>query len=82
MHTSDEVRLRHMLDAASEAASRVTETGRAQLPELPWVEIVGMRNRLIHAYWDTDLDIVWKTASDEMPVLVAMLEPLVPPARE
>lgn len=106
MHASDAVRLRHMLDAASEAAfsvqerrrsdldedrhlarslvkpieivgeaaSQVTETGRAQLPDIPWAEIVGMRNRLIHACWDMDLDIVWKTAGDEMPVLAAKLE--------
>lgn len=114
MLKSDEVRLRHMLDAVSEAgssvrgrqrgdlvadrhlarslvklieivgeaASRVSETQRAQLPDIPWVEIVGMRNRLIHAYWDIDLDIVWKTAADEMPVLVATLEPLLPSANE
>lgn len=114
MHKSDEVRLRHMLDAASEAvssvrerqrgdieedrhlarslvklieivgeaAARISETGREQLPDIPWIEIIGMRNRLIHAYWDIDLDIVWKTAAEEMPVLVAMLEPLVPPVKE
>ncbi len=71
-----------MLDAASEAAARISETRRAQLPDIPWAEIVAMRNRLIHAYWEIDLDIVWKTAADEMAVLVAMLEPLVPPASE
>jgi len=41
-----------------------------------------MRNPLIHAYWEIDLDIVWKMPADEMPVLAAILEPLVPPASE
>ena len=71
-----------MLDAASEAAARISETGRAQLPDIPWAEIVAMRKRLIHACWEIDLDIVWKTPADEMPGLVAMLEPLVPPSSE
>ena len=71
-----------LIEIVGEAAARISETGRAQLPDIPWAEIVAMRNRLIHAYWEIDLDIVWKTAADEMPVLVAMLEPLVPPASE
>ena len=114
MRKDDEIRLRHMLDAAREAASsvrerqrsdldgdrhlarslvklieivgeaaaQVSESGRAQLPDIPWAKIVGMRNRLVHAYWDINLDIVWKTACEEMPDLVTMLEPLVSPTQE
>ena len=38
-----------------------------------------MRNRLVHAYFDVDLRLVWDTARDDLPVLIARLEPLVAP---
>ena len=37
-----------------------------------------MRNRLIHAYFDVNLDIVWRTVQEDLPGLIALLEPLVP----
>jgi len=109
MTKSDEVRLRHMLDAArealgfaagrsradldsdrmlvlslvksieivGEAASKVSEETRREHPTLPWIDIVGMRNRLIHAYYDVDLDRVWDTLNADLPPLVAELEKIV-----
>jgi hypothetical protein len=47
--------------------------GRAH-PEIPWVVIVAMRNRLIHAYFDVDLDRVWDTVVDDLPPLIARLD--------
>ena len=38
-----------------------------------------MRNRIVHAYFDIDLRLVWETVDSDLPVLVAQLEPLVPP---
>ena len=62
-----------------EAASRVSEAAREQLPAVPWDEIIGMRNRLIHAYFDVNLDIVWETVQNDVPRLISLIEPLVPP---
>ena len=47
--------------------------------DIPWREIVGMRNRLVHDYFDIDLPLVWDTVRYDLPDLVARLEPLVPP---
>lgn len=101
----DEVRLRHMLDAArdalsfargrdrndldgdrqfvlalvqcvqmvGEAAARVSEKTRSKLPDLPWAAIVGMRNRLVHGYYDIDHDEVWSTVTNDLPPLVETL---------
>jgi uncharacterized protein with HEPN domain len=56
------------------AASRVSSDCRAQYSEIPWPDIVAMRNRLIHAYFDINLDIVWHTITEELPPLVSELE--------
>jgi uncharacterized protein with HEPN domain len=105
MQQADIIRLRHMLDAATEiglfmtgqthqslsdnrmlllsvakslevigeAASKVTAEARGELPAMPWAEIVAMRNRLIHAYFDIDVDVVWSTVNDDLPPLQQLL---------
>ena len=62
------------IEIIGEAAGRVTPRGRAQYQTIPWVDIIGMRNRLIHAYFDVDLDRVWDTISDDLPPLISELE--------
>jgi uncharacterized protein with HEPN domain len=62
------------LEVIGEAASQVSAEGRAMLPQVPWRNIVGMRNRLIHAYFNINLNIVWSTAVDDLPLLLAELE--------
>ncbi len=93
MDSADEVRLRHMLDAAQEALSFVHGLARSDLDEnrmlvlsltkeveiigeaahrisvdtrdnlqsIPWADVIGMRHRLIHAYFDINLDVLWQT---------------------
>lgn len=105
----DEVRLRHMLDAAleiqqyvqssrredldrdrklvhslvrlleiiGEAASQVSQELRSSVPEIPWTVIIGMRNRLIHAYFSINLDVVWSTSTKDITLLVAELDKLL-----
>lgn len=112
MHKDDEIRLRHMLDAAreatsfvrdsarsdlntnrqlvlalvknieifGEAATKITESTRRSLSELPWEEIIRMRHRLVHEYFDINLDIVWNTAQEELPELIVLLESAISPA--
>jgi uncharacterized protein with HEPN domain len=62
------------IEIVGEAATQTTEEGRRQIPELPWASIVAMRNRLVHAYFDIDLDRVWSTITDDLPPLIAILE--------
>jgi len=68
-----------LIEIVGEAATRVSEPARRRLPEMPWERIVGMRNRLVHAYFDVNLDIVWKTVREDLPALIALLESAIPP---
>lgn len=62
------------IEIVGEAASRVSPPTRATLPAIPWSQIVRMRNRLIHAYFNVDLDIVWDVVSHDLPPLIRELE--------
>jgi uncharacterized protein with HEPN domain len=113
MRKDDEIRLRHMLDAAREAISfaggrtradldrdrmlvlslvkdieiigeaayQIAETTRDELSAIPWADIIGMRHRLVHAYFDINLNVLWRTVQDDLPALVAQMEPLLPPEK-
>jgi uncharacterized protein with HEPN domain len=63
------VRAVEIIGITGEAASRVSSGGRAALPTVPWSNSVGMRNRLIHAYFGVDLDILWNTVTEALPPL-------------
>jgi uncharacterized protein with HEPN domain len=63
-----------LIEIVGEAASRVSEDGKVRLPEAPWQDIVGMRNRIVHAYFDIDLDIVWLTVVKFLPDLILLLK--------
>ena len=65
------------IEIIGEAAARVSTSTRESAPDVPWSAIVGMRNRLVHAYFDVDADLVWKTISVELPALKARLQNLV-----
>jgi uncharacterized protein with HEPN domain len=52
---------------------------RVAHPEIPWPEIIGMRHRLVHGYFEVDLQKVWDTVRNDLPTPIAKLEPLVPP---
>lgn len=66
------------IEIIGEAAYRVSPDGRDQAPELPWEDMVAMRHRLVHAYFDINLDILWKTTQEDLPPLVATLEQVIP----
>jgi len=65
------------IEVLGEAASRVGPELRATKPEIPWQQMVSTRNRLIHAYFDMDMDIVWTTVTQSIPDLVPMLESIL-----
>ena len=66
------------IEIMGEAAAKVTPKTREELSQIPWSNIIGMRNRLIHAYYDINLDILWKTVTEDLPPLIAELEKIVP----
>lgn len=68
----------HQLLVIGEATKRLSEPFRARHPNLPWKLMAGMRDQLIHAYEDVDLEEVWKTATVEIPQLLPALEALAP----
>jgi uncharacterized protein with HEPN domain len=65
------------VEIIGEAASKVTEETRELIHEIPWSDITAMRNRLIHGYFDINLDIVWNTITDDLPHLISILDKIV-----
>lgn len=65
------------VEVFGEAAAKISASAKSSSPELPWPQIVATRNRLIHAYFDIDCDILWKTATEEIPALVPCLQKLI-----
>jgi len=67
----------HALQIAGEAAARVSAETRAECPGIPWATMIGMRHRLVHAYFDINFDILWTTAVEAAPALLAQVQPLL-----
>ncbi len=70
------------LETIGEAASRVSPEARQRASTIPGEDIVGMRNRLIHGYFDVNLDIVWETVSHDIPALIADIDKISGPAEK
>lgn len=70
------------LEVIGEAAGRVSTKFTLDHPEIPWREIVSMRNRLIHEYARVRLDVVWQAVQEDIPVLIDRIAPIVPPEEE
>ena len=68
--------LARLLEITGEAANRVSEKTRQENPTIPWAQVIGMRNRLIHGYDVVDEDILWKTITEDLPSLIESLERL------
>lgn len=67
------------LGIVGEAAGRVSAEFQAEHANIAWREMVALRNRLIHEYLQVNLTVVWRTVRDDLPRLIADLEPLAPP---
>ncbi|MBM3811242.1 MAG: DUF86 domain-containing protein [Acidimicrobiia bacterium] len=61
------------IEIIGEAATQISEELRGSSPEIPWAKIKGMRNRLIHAYSDVNVDLIWSTVVSDLPQLVRAL---------
>ncbi|SPD72233.1 conserved hypothetical protein [uncultured Desulfobacterium sp.] len=67
------------MEIVGEAASNISKECRNNSRQIPWPDIIGMRNRLIHGYYDINLNILWKTVIEDLPPLIVELEKIVPP---
>lgn len=65
------------IEIIGEAAGRVSPETRSAITGIPWVEVVGMRNRLIHGYSQVNRDIVWNTTVNALPALIEAIEVVV-----
>ena len=65
------------IEILGEAASQISEEVQSTQTAIPWRAIIGMRNRLIHAYFDINTEIVWQTVTQEIPALLPHLQALV-----
>lgn len=59
-----------------EAASAISTQTKAQV-SLPWKEVIGMRNQLIHAYFEINHKIIWMTVTEDIPKLISALEKIL-----
>lgn len=69
--------LRHLIQIIGEAARRVSPEYRDTHPEIPWKDIVGMRSKIVHDYFDVDENAVWETVTQELPTLVRQLKKII-----
>jgi uncharacterized protein with HEPN domain len=65
------------VEIIGEAAARLTMDLRNKHPQIPWAQIVAMRNRLVHVYFDIDTDQVWLALTEDLPVLVDLIEKIL-----
>jgi uncharacterized protein with HEPN domain len=76
--------LRH-IQLIGEAAARLSQAVKAKHPEIPWRQIAGMRNAIVHAYFRIDWNEVWNTATRDIPTLRPLIETILnslPPDEE
>ncbi len=62
------------LEVMGEAAKRIPEDVRQEYPDIPWKQMAGMRDKLIHEYSGMDLDIVWTAVKEELPPIKPLIE--------
>ncbi len=68
----------HAITVVGEAAAKVSIPTRDALPDIRWASIVGMRNRLVHAYFDIDIDVLWQSVNERLPPLAEQLRAALP----
>ena len=67
------------LQIIGEAARTISEEFKKSHPEVPWADMAGLRNRVIHEYFRLDLKMIWDTIQNDVPRLIGMVKSLVPP---
>ncbi len=65
------------LEIIGEAARRISDTTKSDHPEVPWFEMVGMRNVVIHEYDDVDIIVIWDTIKKDIPSLISAINKII-----
>lgn len=65
------------IEIIGEAASKISMELREDYPDIPWKKIIGMRNRLVHVYFDIDHEVIWRTVQVNLPPLISKLEQVI-----
>lgn len=81
----DMIRARALVNCFTEigeAAARLSDQPRALVGELPWRQIVGMRNIIVHVYWGIDMDELGKTTRDNLPPLIRAVQKAIDQLRQ
>lgn len=65
------------LEILGEAASRVSHAYRLEHPEIPWRDMIDLRNRLIHVYFDINVEVIWQTVRQDLPGLLSAIKALL-----
>lgn len=68
----------HCLEIIGEAAAKMPRDFHDMHQDIPWAEIVGMRNRIIHAYFEVDMELCWRTINKSLPKLIAQIQNIIP----
>lgn len=71
-----------LVEIIGEAASRTSRDLQERTPSIPWADIISARNRLIHAYFDVNLNLLWQTIKDDLPPLIAELQKIIDEAEQ
>ena len=66
-----------LVEVIGEAASRTSQNLQEHTPSIPWADIIGTRNRLVHAYFNVDLDVLWEIIKNDLPPLVVELQKII-----
>ncbi len=69
----------HLIQIIGEAARLISPEYKEAHPEIPWAAIIAMRHRLVHEYFHIIPEKVWEVVEKDIPALIPLLEPLVPP---
>lgn len=75
----DQFAIMHAIQIIGEASRCISDEFKQQHPEIPWRRIIGMRHHLVHEYFDIDIEQVWRVVETDIPALLPLIEPLVPP---
>ena len=74
-----ELSLVRLVEIVGEAAAHLTRDEQARYPTIPWPQVTGMRNRLIHGYDTIDLEILWQILTSDLPPLITALGNILSP---
>ena len=69
----------HCFLIMGEAASQISTNTQERYPQLPWRQMIGIRNHIVHGYTKLDLGIVWRSAQEDVPGLIESLRRIIPP---